>query len=103
MWYLIVSIPDLCTLTYFATNIQMAVLPKVRSALCAASQLPGEGLLMWKMLLHLHVNQKPMMMMSGAQLVPSLITVNGCVHYDQYKHMCHTWAYCENFLNARKF
>ena len=27
----------------FATNIQMAVLPKVRSALCAASQLPGEG------------------------------------------------------------
>ena len=23
--------------------IQMAVLPKVRSALCAASQLPGEG------------------------------------------------------------
>ena len=28
---------------YFDTNIQMAVLPKVRSALCAASQLPGEG------------------------------------------------------------
>ena len=27
----------------FATNIQMAVLPKVRTALCAASQLPGEG------------------------------------------------------------
>ena len=27
----------------FAPNIQMAVLPKVRSALCAASQLPGEG------------------------------------------------------------
>ena len=27
-----------------ATNIQMAVLPKVRSALYAASQLPGEGL-----------------------------------------------------------
>ena len=26
-----------------ATNIQMAVLPKVRSALCAASHLPGEG------------------------------------------------------------
>ena len=25
------------------TNIQMAVLPKVRTALCAASQLPGEG------------------------------------------------------------
>ena len=25
------------------TSIQMAVLPKVRSALCAASQLPGEG------------------------------------------------------------
>ena len=27
----------------FATNIQMAILPKVRTALCAASQLPGEG------------------------------------------------------------
>ena len=27
----------------FAENIQMAVLPKVRSALCAASQLPGQG------------------------------------------------------------
>ena len=27
----------------FSTNIPMAVLPKVRSALCAASQLPGEG------------------------------------------------------------
>ena len=26
-----------------AENIQMAALPKVRSALCAASQLPGEG------------------------------------------------------------
>ena len=26
-----------------ATNIQMAVLLKVRSALCATSQLPGEG------------------------------------------------------------
>ena len=26
-----------------ATNIQMAILPKVRSALCAASQLPGKG------------------------------------------------------------
>ena len=26
-----------------ATNIQMAVLPKVSTALCAASQLPGEG------------------------------------------------------------
>ena len=25
------------------TLLQMAVLPKVRSALCAASQLPGEG------------------------------------------------------------
>ena len=39
----------------------MAVLPKVRSALCAASQLPVECPLMWKMLLHL--NQNPMMMM----------------------------------------
>ena len=28
---------------YFATNTQMAVLPKVRSALCSASLLPGEG------------------------------------------------------------
>ena len=27
----------------FATNIQMAVLPKVRSALCTASQLHEEG------------------------------------------------------------
>ena len=27
----------------FPTNIQMAVLPKVRSAMRAASQLPGEG------------------------------------------------------------
>ena len=27
----------------FAPNKQMAVLPKVKSALCAASQLPGEG------------------------------------------------------------
>ena len=27
----------------YAPNIQMAVLPKVRSALCVASQLPGEG------------------------------------------------------------
>ena len=26
-----------------ATNIQMAVLPKVRTALCVASQLPEEG------------------------------------------------------------
>ena len=26
-----------------ATNIHMADLPKFRSALCAASQLPGEG------------------------------------------------------------
>ena len=43
----------------------MAVLPKVRYALCAASQLPGGGPLMWKMLLHLHVNQNPMMMLTG--------------------------------------
>ena len=28
---------------YMATNIQMTVLPKVRTALCAARQLPGEG------------------------------------------------------------
>ena len=27
---------------HIATNIQMAVLPKVRTSLCAASQLPGE-------------------------------------------------------------
>ena len=46
----------------------MAVLPKVRSALCAASQLTGEGALMWKMLLHLHVNQNLMMMMKNGQL-----------------------------------
>ena len=30
----------------------------VRSAMCAASQLPGRGPLMWMMPLHLHVNQK---------------------------------------------
>ena len=30
----------------------------VRSAMCAASQLPGKGPLMWMMPLHLHVNQK---------------------------------------------
>ena len=42
-------------------------LPKVRSALCAASQLHGGGPLMWKMLLHLHVNQNPMMMMIASQ------------------------------------
>ena len=29
--------------TCHKTLLQMAVLPKVRSALCAASQLPGEG------------------------------------------------------------
>ena len=40
----------------FATNIQMAVLPKVRSALFAASQVPGREPLMH---LHLHVNQNP--------------------------------------------
>ena len=40
-----------------------AVLPKLRTALCAASQLPGGSPLMWKMLLHLHVNQNFMMMM----------------------------------------
>ena len=30
----------------------------VRSAMSAASQLPGRGPLMWMMPLHLHVNQK---------------------------------------------
>ena len=30
----------------------------MRSAMCAASQLPGKGPLMWMMLLHLHVTQK---------------------------------------------
>ena len=30
----------------------------VRSAMCADSQLPGRGPLMWMMPLHLHVNQK---------------------------------------------
>ena len=30
----------------------------MRSAMCAASQLPGTGPLMWMMPLHLHVNQK---------------------------------------------
>ena len=34
--------PLICTKN-FATTIQMAVLPKVKTALCAASQLPGEG------------------------------------------------------------
>ena len=44
------------------TLLQMAVLSKVKSALCAASQLLKKGSLMWKMLLHLNVNQNPMMM-----------------------------------------
>ena len=35
--------PMKITYSISASNIQMAVLPKVRSALCAASQLPGEG------------------------------------------------------------
>ena len=38
--------PDLdpnCWTLLYIQNIQMAVLPEVRSALCAASQLPGEG------------------------------------------------------------
>ena len=30
----------------------------MRSAMSAASQLPGRGPLMWMMPLHLHVNQK---------------------------------------------
>ena len=47
----------------FAPTIQMAVLPKVRSAVCAASQLPGEGPFDVEDALHLHVNQNPMMMM----------------------------------------
>ena len=42
-----------------APNIQMADLPKVISALCTASQLPGEGTTD----VDLHVNQNPMMMM----------------------------------------
>ena len=37
------TLKKVCTFFPFAANIQMAVLPKVRSALCAASQLPGEG------------------------------------------------------------
>ena len=35
----------------------------VRSAIRVASQLPGRGLLMWMMPLHLHVNQKSFIIM----------------------------------------
>ena len=30
----------------------------MRSAMCAASQLPGRGPRMWMMTLHLHINEK---------------------------------------------
>ena len=55
----------------------MAVLPKVRSALCVASQLPGEGPLMWKMLLHQHVNQNPMIMMKDHGVLNGVLTLKG--------------------------
>ena len=41
----------------------MAVLPKVRSALCAASQLPGEGPTDVEDAPAMHVNQNPLMML----------------------------------------
>ena len=45
------------------TNVQMVVLPKVISALCAASQLPGEGPTDAEDAPAPHVNQNPMMML----------------------------------------
>ena len=58
----------------------------VRSAMCAASQLPGRGPLMWRLPLYLHVNQKsdddddvclnlyPTSKMTSVVTVPYLLT-----------------------------